>query len=524
MISAKSVRVPFDVAHEAPLQKVNILLVDDNLDNLFSIQTALEPLNERLLTANSGKDALRLCLDNDFAAILLDVRMPDMDGFETAEFIRTRPRSRHTPLLFLTAYRSDEQLFRGYDLGAVDFLFRPVVPEILQSKVRAFVELSRKAQLLREQAAGLARAERKFRSLLEAAPDAMAITREDGTIVLANTRTDELFGYSREELVGENIALIIPEWNCAAGGLADEEPVALHRGADVRFTAIRADRTTFPVEITSSRLSSEEGVMVTNAIRDITERVRAEHQIRRINTELERRVAERTAELTCSNEALRQFAWAASHDLQEPLRMLISFSQLLAQSCGGKLSAEEGQLLRMVEENATRMENLLGALRQYLQIAESQNPVLAQVDCEAVLAAALQNLSGAIHESRAAITHDPLPTVYCAEVVLLQLFQNLISNAIKYRDEDPPRIHVSAASSGPEWVFSVRDNGIGIEPQYLEYVFGVFKRLQPHRYAGTGIGLALCKAAVERIGGRIWAESEGRGGTTFKFAVPAEAR
>src|SRR5579871_3171165 len=126
-----------------PCQRMKILLVDDNQDNLFSVQTALEPLGEEILLASSGKEALRLCLDHDFAAILLDVRMPEMDGFETAEFIRSRKRSKHTPLLFLTAYRSDEQLFRGYDLGAVDFLFRPLVPEILQSKVRVFVELSR---------------------------------------------------------------------------------------------------------------------------------------------------------------------------------------------------------------------------------------------------------------------------------------------------------------------------------------------------------------------------------------------
>lgn len=137
--------------------RMKILLVDDHQENLFSLQTALEPLGEEILLASSGTDALRLCLAHDFAAILLDVRMPEMDGFETAEFIRARPRSRNTPLLFLTAYRSDEQLFRGYDLGAVDFLFRPIVPEILQSKVRVFVELSRTAQRLREQAASLER-------------------------------------------------------------------------------------------------------------------------------------------------------------------------------------------------------------------------------------------------------------------------------------------------------------------------------------------------------------------------------
>src|ERR1700736_4552203 len=193
--------------HETPTnppEKVKLLLVDDDRDNLLALQAVLEPLKEDLLLAGSGMDALRLCLEHDFAAILLDVRMPEMDGFETAELIRARKRSRETPILFLTAYRSDEQLFRGYDLGAVDFLFKPIVPEVLQSKVSVFVELSRGAQLLRRQAEALARTEQKFRAVLEAAPDAMVITDEDGTIQLANSRTDSLFGYTREQLLGLN--------------------------------------------------------------------------------------------------------------------------------------------------------------------------------------------------------------------------------------------------------------------------------------------------------------------------------
>src|SRR5579872_4463407 len=157
-------------------EKVKLLLVDDDRDNLLALQAILDPLKENLILAESGLEALRLCLDNDFAAILLDVRMPDMDGFETASLIRSRRRSKHTPILFLTAYRSDEQLFRGYDLGAVDFLFKPIVPEVLQSKVKVFVELSRSERLLERQAEQLALAEQQFRAVLVAAPDAMVIT------------------------------------------------------------------------------------------------------------------------------------------------------------------------------------------------------------------------------------------------------------------------------------------------------------------------------------------------------------
>ena len=175
-------------------KRVKILLVDDTPENLVSLEAALESLDEELVFARSGKEALRRLLEDNFGAILLDVKMPDMDGFETAELIRSRPRSRNTPILFLTGYKNEEHLFRGYDLGAVDFLFKPIVPEVLRSKVSVFVELSRKAELLeqqtatlREQAATLQKAEQQFRSLLEAAPDSMIICQATGHIVLVNS-------------------------------------------------------------------------------------------------------------------------------------------------------------------------------------------------------------------------------------------------------------------------------------------------------------------------------------------------
>src|SRR5271156_6382792 len=176
---------------EQPAQdRMKILLVDDNPENLVSLEATLEGLGQSLVLARSGMEALRYLLEDDFAAILLDVKMPDMDGFQTAELIRSRKRSRDIPILFLTGYKSDEHLFRGYDLGAVDFLFKPIVAEILRSKVGVFVELSRNTALLRRQAEVLGKAEQKFRSLLEAAPDAIIISSEDGRINLVNSQAE----------------------------------------------------------------------------------------------------------------------------------------------------------------------------------------------------------------------------------------------------------------------------------------------------------------------------------------------
>lgn len=502
--------------------KVKLLLVDDDRDNLLALQAVLDPLSEDLLLAQSGTDALRLCLEHDFAAILLDVRMPEMDGFETAELIRARKRSRQTPILFLTAYRSDEQLFRGYDLGAVDFLFKPIVPEVLQSKVAVFVELCRSEQMLRRQTEALARTEQKFRAVLEAAPDAMVITGEDGSIRLANSRTDTLFGYSRVELLDLNIRNLIPDWE--SPGHPEEDAQAKTPPVEARLTGLHQDGSSFPVEITRSPFESDEGLLITTAIRDATDQVKAEERIRRINAELERRVAERTVELTRSNEALRQFAWAASHDLQEPIRMVLSYSQWVAKSARPKLDPTEAEMLEFVRENAARMATLLAALRQYIYISESGDQVLTQVDCNVAVRTALLHLEGMVAESGAVVDVNPLPNISSIEVLLVQLFQNLIGNAIKYRSSDPPRICISAEQRAGTWTFSVEDNGIGIEPQYVEYIFGVFKRLHGKKYSGTGIGLAICKAAVDRLGGRIWVESKPGNGSIFRFSLPENNR
>src|SRR5260370_24507601 len=203
--------------------RVKILLVDDTPENLVSLEATLDGLGQELVLAHSGMEALRHLLEDDFSAILLDVKMPDMDGFQTAELIRSRKRSRNTPILFLTGYKSDEHLFRGYDLGAVDFLFKPIVPEGLRSKVGGFVEMSRNTALLRRQTEVLSKAEQKFRSLLEAAPDARTISSEDGQIALVNSHTESMFGFRRDELIGQNIRMLVPGWSAhpALAGVVD---------------------------------------------------------------------------------------------------------------------------------------------------------------------------------------------------------------------------------------------------------------------------------------------------------------
>ncbi|HEX4747957.1 MAG TPA: ATP-binding protein [Bryobacteraceae bacterium] len=508
-----------ELSTDEAARPAKLLLVDDDRDNLLALHAILEPLGQELMLASSGLEALRLCLDHEFAALLLDVRMPDMDGFETAEMIRARKRSSHTPILFLTGYRSDEQLFRGYDLGAVDFLFKPIVPEILQSKVTVFVELARKEQLLLRKTEALERTEGKFRAVLEAAPDAMVITDETGVIQLANSRTDSLFGYPREQLLGAKITSIIPAWDAAhseRAAFSDRRYVP-----EKRVAASRRDGSTFTAQITSSPFEAD-GNCITTAIRDATEQVQAEQRILRINAELEKRVAERTADLMRSNDALRQFAWAASHDLQEPMRMVLAYSQWLGKSINSKLDEKEQNMLACVEQNGRRLQALLEAIREYIYISESGDEQWTTVDCNGVVRNALANLEGVIAESEAAVVCDSLPSVESIEILLVQIFQNLISNAIKYRADDrKPEVSISCCTPDDgTYLFSISDNGIGIESEHKDYIFHVFKRLHGRQYSGTGIGLAICKAAVERMGGRIWVDSELGKGSTFRFSLP----
>jgi PAS domain S-box-containing protein len=356
--------------------------------------------------------------------------------------------------------------------------------------------------------------EAKYRGLLEAAPDAMVVVDRDEKIFLLNVQAEKQFGYPRDELLGQPLKNIIPagfaERLQADGLRSAADALAQQIGTGIELAARRKDGSEFPIEIMLSPLESPDGILVTAAIRDISERKKSEAHLLKTVEELKR-----------SNDELEHFAYIASHDLQEPLRMVSSYTQLLAKRYKGRLDADADEFIAFAVDGSSRMQRMIQDLLIYSRAGTSGRG-LREADTAGALKNALTNLRATIEESGAVVTHADLPAITTEHTQLTQVFQNLVGNAIKYRGATVPHIHISAVKHGSgEWKFSVHDNGMGIDPQYFEKIFVLFQRLHGREeFEGTGIGLAICKKMLERLGGRIWVESQPGQGSTFLFTLP----
>ncbi len=358
--------------------------------------------------------------------------------------------------------------------------------------------------------------ERRMRLIVENAYDAFVAMDHEGTIVDWNPQAEVIFGWSREAAVGRSMAqTIIPERMRKAhlDGLVHylhtgEGPVLNRR---IEMQALRRGGEEFPVEMTISTMRIEDTVLFSAFIHDISERVRAKEELERTAEELRR-----------SNEELEEFAYVASHDLQEPLRMVASYTQLLERRYAGQLDQPAREFIGFAVDGARRMQEFIAGLLRYSRVG-TEARVFERVDLDKVLATALANLRIAIEEIGAKIDSRELPVVMGDARQLTQLFQNLVGNALKFRKPgQAPRIEIWAERDGGCWRVSVRDDGIGLDPQFSERVFAIFQRLHAREeYEGRGLGLAICKKIVERHGGRIWVESKQGEGAAFSFTLPA---
>jgi len=356
----------------------------------------------------------------------------------------------------------------------------------------------------------LASSEARFRSIVNSAPSAIYLyqVRDDGRLVLtsANPASDRIIGIDHSGLIGLTIEEAFP-------ALVDTEIPDMYRavargdiGSQTFEIPYGDDRFTGYYSVTVFR--TEPGTVAVDFI-DITERKLAAEEL-----------LARTDDLVRSNSELEKFAYIASHDLQEPLRMITSYTQLLARRYSDQLDAEAQEYIEFAVDGAKRMQNLINELLVYSRVGTVGEHFI-ESDLDSVLDDVLKAIEVALQESGATVTHDPLPTVACDPMQIGQVLQNLLTNAIKFRGKDAPVVHVGAVRSEGQWTFSVRDNGLGIEPAYFDLVFVIFQRLESRaEYPGTGMGLAICKRIVERHGGRIWVESTLGEGATFYFTLP----
>lgn len=354
---------------------------------------------------------------------------------------------------------------------------------------------------------------RLFSEAVEEAQDGFQLVDLNGQVLYSNKAVERLYGFSREELLGRHVNDMNADAEFAATVILPAIRQQGHWNGELLVK--HKDGRIFPIWLTTSIVKDEQGtpIAMVGIIRDITERRRTEE-----------RLAQKTIELERSNAELEHFASVVSHDLKAPLVSIGGFARAVLRNYGDTLDARARKYLEHIFDGTIRMERLIGGLMAYARVG-SGGKDFAPVDCNRVLAAALSNLRAAAGECHAVITSDHLPVVTGNETQLVQLFQNLIGNALKYRGEDPPRIHVAArqaADHAPFWIFSFADNGIGIDQKHFEKIFQIFQRVHRNEdtFSGMGIGLAVCKKIVEWHGGRIWVESEAGKGSTFFVVIP----
>jgi PAS domain S-box-containing protein len=369
--------------------------------------------------------------------------------------------------------------------------------------------------------------ETRFGDLFETAPDALVVVDRSGTVMNVNARTESLFGYGRVELTGKPVEDLIPSRFHATHVARRTDyaaaPLIRPMGAGLELSGRRRDGTEFPVEISLSPLHSEDDLFVTAAVRDITDRKRAEDEIRRLNEGLEQRVADRTAELRAANRELDAFSYSVSHDLRAPLRAMDGFSKILLERYAEALPPEGQRYLGIVRDSSREMGAMVDELLNFSRLGrqELERRPVAPAD---IARAALGELTADGSGRHVEVRIDELPACRADPGLLKQVFVNLLGNALKFsRDRDPAIIEVTArdgegAGDGP--VYLVRDNGVGFDMRYADKLFGVFQRLHPaEEFEGTGVGLAIVARIVERHGGRIWAESAPGAGATFLFTL-----
>jgi signal transduction histidine kinase len=509
-----------------------ILIVDDDQVNRQLLSTLLRYEGHVTVEAADGAQALDAVRTHRPALVISDLVMPTMDGYEFVRQMRDDRTVGATPVIFYTAnYFEREARGLATACGVLHVLTKPTEPERILATVREALDgtdhsahrqlddtrnfdLEHVRLMTDKLSAKVSELEATRLRLMAVVDVIQQLARERDAVALFQRFTMS----ARKVIAAKRVTIALADDLVPA---SDAVPRPFELAVSLASATTNYGTVTFHDNLGGS-FTDEDTAIAASLVASLAvayENILRLQSLERHAAVLEERVAARTVELQRSNEDLEQFAYVASHDLQEPLRMVASFTQLLAKRYRGRLDPDADEFIGYVVEGATRMQALIHDLLAYSRIGASATTTTAAIDAD--VDRAIDSLSVAIAESGAAITRDPLPAIASDHRQLTQLFQNLIGNAIKFRSDRPPAIHIGAVSDQQEWRFFVRDNGIGIDPQFANRIFVIFSRLHSRAdYPGTGIGLAICKRIVSRLGGRIWVDSATGSGATFWFTVP----
>jgi PAS domain S-box-containing protein len=545
-------------------EPVDILLVDDRAENLLALEAILEPLNQRLVRASSGEDALRCLLERDFAVILLDVQMPGLNGFETAELIKAREKTRFTPIIFLTAIsKEDAYVFKGYSVGAVDYIFKPFQPAILRSKVQVFVDLylqqkriSEQEQRMREMERQelelqhtneLLQSEARFREIVASAMDAIIIFDAEGKISLVNAAAERMFDTKSESAIGKSISEFFPD------GLEQDTVTALCTTADRQrgdpetpvaimkphaFTGRRAKGETFPIEASISCLDTAIGRTYTLIVRDISERVRAEaalkeqatslaasaKELKTLNEELHRRQLDLERAMT----ARSRFYASMSHELRTPINAVLGYSTLLLERIYGPLNDKQAEGIERTQKAARHLLELVNDVLDLSKIEAGKIDLRLQpVEFPSLIEDLFVTVRPLADEHKSKLSLEfkadaPIKVVSDPRRVR-QILLNLLSNAIKFGGGKPINVVCAGAGDGGITI-DVSDQGPGISSDDQERIFHEFVQLgKTQLQDGTGLGLPISRRLAQLLRGSLTVESTLGNGSTFRLELPANA-
>ena len=532
--------------------RVNILMVDDRAENLLALDGILEPLGERLVRAHSGDEALKCLLTDEFAVILLDVQMPGLNGFETAELIKSRERTRYVPIIFLTAISKDEAyVFRGYSVGAVDYMSKPFQPDVLRSKVSVFVDLYRKQQQLKRQERMLREAairevelehraqmlaqEARTAQIVGTAMDAIMVLDADRRITLFNAAAERMFGWAAADATGAPIDHLISDstldefLSCA--------PDEMDSGAKPRLYSLLGTRSggeQFPMEATVSCLDVAGERTFTIIARDVTERIRTEDALRTQAISLEQNAAElrqlndaltaRQEELERAMTARNRFYASMSHELRTPINAIIGYNTLLLDHIYGPLNEKQTHGLQRTHRAANHLLELVNDVLDLSKIEAGKIELTLQpVPFPAIIEDLFVTVRPLTDEHEAPLelrVDGTSKSIISDPRRVRQILLNLLSNAIKFGRGKPIVVEAMLGASDHIEV-AVTDQGEGIEPEDVTRIFDEFVQLSnSQQFGGTGLGLPISKRLAALLGGDLSVKSERGKGSTFRLTLP----